>query len=256
VPSPKDDQRRALRGSETQVQLHLHDADRREALDTEVIRAVPRLRDLGAVQLDWRSPLQHSVLPDAKPFAEYRNRQMLQALQLDELWPKLDAYWPSPGPSWDALAVARRADQQAAGYILVEAKAHPEEFRDPGGGTAAKGDGLTRILDQLRATRAHYDVPETPEVEEVWRGDMYQSANRYAFLRFFRACAGDGVETFLLNLYFCNDTTYKPTARAEWGPALAQAEAELGVAGVTIEHAARGYLESGTYEELVAATGG
>jgi hypothetical protein len=134
------------------------------------------------------------------------------------------------------------------------------QFRDTGGGSAAKGDRLTRIEDRLRETRQWLRVEESSQIAERWIGDLYQSANRFATLRFFRSHLNPPADAWLLNLYFLNDRTHKSSKRAttreKWEAELPRAEADLGLKGKPIAHSGRAFVDAGTYEELVAATGG
>jgi hypothetical protein len=153
------------------------------------------------------------------------------------------------------IALARDGDGDVVGPVLVEAKAYPGEFRDTGGGTAAEGERLKRIRQRLQETRAWLDVPESPDRARIWLGELYQSANRFACLRFFRAVLQPEVPAWLLNIYFVNDPTYRPTPRMDWEKALGVAESDLGLAR-SVAHSGRAFLEGRPRQELVDATGG
>ena len=139
--------------------------------------------------------------------------------------------------------------------MLVEAKAYPEEFRDPGGGTAAEGDRRERIVVRLRETRSWLGVPQDPTLETTWLGELYQSANRFACLHWFRAVLAPETPAWLLNLYFIDDPTYRATSRAAWERVLPVAEADLGLTGPVL-HSGRVFLDGCARRELVEATGG
>jgi hypothetical protein len=166
VASPKDECGRALRGSQCQVQLYVNSPLRRGKLNAVVLSALPDLQERGTEVLDWRSPLRQPLFSDDTPFHEYRDAKMLRALDLGELRSQLSSYWPSPSPSWDALAIARDSCGQAVGYLLVEAKSYPEEFRDRGGGTHANDESLSRIAQRLRETREWLGVEKSPQLGE------------------------------------------------------------------------------------------
>jgi hypothetical protein len=113
-----------------------------------------------------------------------------------------------------------------------------------------------KATQRLRETREWLGVEESPQLGERWLGELYQSANRYAFLRFFRVVAEPRVAAWLLNLYFTDDVTHRPTPRARWDKELPRAERDLGLSGIAVKHSGRALLPGGSYEELVAATDG
>ena len=149
--------------------------------------------------------------------------------------------------------------------MLVEAKSYPAEFRDVGGGTAAEDSRRDLIARRLAETRQWLGVDENVPVAERWLGDYYQSANRFATLRFFRAFTVNNwkeqpTDAWLVNVYFVDDQSHvdakRATSRAVWDTKIAEAEEELGLAGKPVPHSGRVFLKAGNYEELVAATGG
>jgi hypothetical protein len=66
--------------------------------------------------------------------------------------------------------------------------------------------------------------------------------------------------TWLLNLYFVNDTTHSneklATSQQQWENEWPGAERDLGLEGKHVPHSGRAYAEAGTYDELLAGTGG
>lgn len=61
-----------------------------------------------------------------------------------------------------------------------------------------------------------------------WKGPLYQSANRIAYLYFLREILQ--VEAWLVNAYFTDDHSIStPTSRAEWQGKLADVKKSLGV---------------------------
>ncbi len=63
-----------------------------------------------------------------------------------ELEDALAHYWPTRGPHWDALAVARDADGHELGVVLVGAKSWPGEVRSR---TTASEASRKRIAERL-----------------------------------------------------------------------------------------------------------
>jgi hypothetical protein len=236
------------------MQLYANPPSRQRQIEAAALNELPTLRAAGAVKLDWRSPVAGSP----KPFGEFRDGKVLDAVHHSYLRDGWKAYWPQRAQTWDGLAVALDADGQPIGPVLVEAKSYPGELRPKSGRSMAGGERLTLIKQRLAETRAWLGVPERREVVKHWEGDLYQSANRYAVLRFFRDVVG--IPAWLLNVYFVDDATHtarsRATSKAAWKPVLRQAEADLGLDGIRVEHAGRAFLPAGRYDELVAATGG
>ncbi len=237
------------------MQLYVNVPARRVDLDQAVLDALPSLKAAGAVALKWQSPLWQPLFRDDKPFHEYRDGKMLRAIGRPDLHPELREYWPTRGPTWDAIALACNEAGKTLGPVVLEAKAYPGEFRDTGGGTAAKGDRRELIERRLRETRFWLDIPETAERAETWLGELYQSANRFACLHWFHEVLIPEASAWQLNLYFVDDTTYRPTPRAKWKEALPVAEADLGLKGPVL-HSGHAFLDGRPRQELVDATGG
>ncbi len=213
-----------------------------------------------AVRLDWRSPLCEPLFTSDNAFHEYKDGKVFDAIDHPALRPRWSEYWPQRSQTWDAIAVAYGATDAPLGPVLIEAKSHPNEFWPKSGGSKAGEDSIGRIHDRLRQTRKWLGVEESPDVVEQWEGRLYQSANRFATLRFFQEFVDPPVPAWLLNLYFLNDTTHTnpklATSRAQWDEKLPKAEEVLGLGDKEVPHSGRAFLEAGTYEELVAVTGG
>src|SRR5258706_9106146 len=96
-----DEHGRAYKQSQLQMQLYVN--RRQPALTGAVLDALPSLSELRP-SLTWVSPLE------AQKFAEYYDGDFLAAVDRPDLAGSLADYWPSGGPHWDALAVARDAD--------------------------------------------------------------------------------------------------------------------------------------------------
>jgi len=110
-------------------------------LDAEII---PKLD--GAKSILWKSPLT------SDQFAEYRDNNFLNVLELSHLSDRLEAFWPRRGPQWDALAKTDRND-----VLLIEAKAHIAELRSPA--SAASAISLEKILTSLGEAATAYGAP-------------------------------------------------------------------------------------------------
>lgn len=166
--------------------------------------------------IDWVSPLARDN------YAEYRDDQFLNALQLRHLVPQLVGnFWPRGGPCWDALAIVRSStDPTHHGILLVEAKSHLEEVY--GTGCQAGPHSLPRILQALSQTATAANTLATP----AWTARLYQTANRLAHLHFFREMAR--LPAWLVDISFINDP-YKPTTRAQWEAFLPSVWKELGI---------------------------
>jgi hypothetical protein len=126
------------------------------------------------------------------------------------------------------------------------ARCGPRRLRRRGRASASRGQELSRA--------------KTSDVARRWLGPLYQSANRFATLRFFRSFCDPPVDAWLRNLYFVNDTTHSneklATSQQQWENELPGAERDLGLEGKHVPHSGRAYAEAGTYDELLAATGG
>jgi hypothetical protein len=242
------------------MQLYVNAPDRRAVLDEKMLTALPSLEGAGTTTLSWRSPLQQPLFATDHPFHEYRDGKVFDAVGRPDLRAKWAEYWPGRSQRWDGLAVARDASGAVVGPVLVEAKSYLAEFRPTSGGTRAEGDRLELIERRLRETRKWLEVAETSDVARRWLGPLYQSANRFATLCFFRSFCDPPVDAWLLNLYFVNDTTHSneklATSQQQWENELPGAERDLGLEGKHVPHSGRAYAEAGTYDELLAATGG
>jgi hypothetical protein len=59
-----------------------------------------------------------------------------------------------------------------------------------------------------------------------WKGPLYQSANRLAYLYFFREILQ--IEAWLVNVYFTDDP-HSPTSRATWQRGICDVKKSLGI---------------------------
>lgn len=235
MASRTDEHGRAYKKSQLQMQLWAN--RRRAALTTAVLDALPTLAALNP-HLTWVSPVE------GERFAEYHDSDFLFAIERFDLLDELAAYWPSGGPHWDALAVARSLDGRYLGPVLVEAKSYPAEMRSRL--AASDPDSRRRILERLADTRTWLGVPE--QHAEAWTDRYYQLANRLAHLRWFRDVLGE--TAWLANIYFLADPGH-PMTRAQWETALDNAEHEMGLTGVSLPDHGRVFVRAGTRDELL-----
>ena len=167
-------------------------------------------------------------------YQEFQDGAFLKAVGQDALTPDLAEFWPSRGPVWDGLAVVR-GPGDAAGVVLVEAKAHASELR--GGGSKAESPASqAKIASALHRTQERLEVPTDTD----WADSAYyQHANRLAHALWLRQ---HGVPTWFVHLLFLDDHSHMATSRAEWEPALAAAERALGIDGIDIPWAGHVFL--------------
>jgi hypothetical protein len=161
--------------------------------------------------IQWLSPLK------ADDYAEYRDQQFLDRLDITLEKVSLNSFWPRRGPQWDGLAKTDRGD-----LILVEAKSHiPELVTDP---TGAKGTSLTKIRKSLAEVK--WDLRSGAYAD--WATCFYQYTNRLAHLYLLREL--NALPAYLLFLYFINDEEQKgPSSQAQWEGAIELLEALLDV---------------------------
>lgn len=198
-----------------QVQLYVNEPHLREVLEGALLRELD-LRSLRP-SFEWASPLQ------ARRYAEFNDAAFLRAVGLDELVPELFSFWPRGGPHWDALARMTLVDG-TTGVLLVEAKSYPKELRDKKGCGATSEQSREQIREALLRTQKwlSVDVPV-----DVWMGPLYQTANRFAFLRWLYERLGG--RAWLVHLLFTDDPTHVAASEDEWRRELRKAEVELGL---------------------------
>lgn len=221
-------------GSQLQTQLYVN--RRTEALD-EAIRS--EFAELAEAQIEWRSPLA------TERYAEYSDRSFLERLGLEAHAAKLRAFWPSGGPHWDGLAVFKLPQSERPGVILAEGKSYPEEFY--AGGCKAKPGSLSRTQIEKSLTWTQTQLGVRGKNAQDWCGPLYQSANRLAHLCWLHSLT---VRAWLVHLLFVDDP-HQPTTAAEWSSAVAQVNAELGLAEIEVKGAGHVRLPAGSREELI-----
>lgn len=203
----------AKAGSRLQTQRYVNEAPERinEAILASLVDGPP-----GGGKIWWTSPLV------SEDFAEYRDEQFLDALDLGHLTKELvGGFWPRQGPCWDGLAVVTSPDDpEYHGVLLVDAKSHVDEVF--GDGCDALSPSRETIRLALKRTADWLGVPGGPH----WEERLYQSANRMAHLYFLRKVMR--VPAWLVDVYFIDDP-YRPTSREAWDAFRPSLWGELGV---------------------------
>ena len=204
---------RASKGSQFHLQNLVNDYP--EYLNCLILSYSTSLRTYSASHPKWVSPLA------SDDYAEYQDRQFLEAIGFPKLSHKLADFWPRGGPVWDALAsVEGKSGSQ--GVILLEAKSHIGELANPGYACRATGKSLEQIKNALTIVKRELKVKRNAE----WLGEYYQYANRLAHL-YFLAILGQ-VPTWIVFLYFVGDVEQGgPSTTAEWGGPLGKAQQAL-----------------------------
>jgi len=171
----------------------------------------PILAATGATSIAWRSPLAED------DFAEYRDADFLDRVDLGRLTTDLADWWPVRGPQWDALGVTDRSD-----VLLVEAKAHVAEFCSTG---TAAGEQSRIKIEAALADCANALGAEAARA--AWSDVFYQLANRLAHLHFLR---GKGVPAWLVLVGFIGDREMEgPNCAEAWNAAYQVALHALGL---------------------------
>lgn len=225
---------RAYAGSQLQIQIFVnrHPAE----LSERLLEILPSLAERNP-RIRWVSPLE------SDGFEEYQDEAFVNAVGYGHVVESLNAFWPKGGPTWDALAVADLGgDEHSKGIVMVEAKSHPPEVY--GRGCRASRRSRARIEEALLETKRWLGVSEDAD----WTGPFYRSANRLAYLYFFRETIG--VPAWLANVYFVSDP-YLPTSIEEWRVALRQVKYEMGLTNITVPYAADVFLDAKDRRELV-----
>jgi len=162
------------------------------------------IASLSGREIQWTSPLEQ------EKFAEYRDAAVLENLGLQEFTKKLEKFWPKMGPQWDALG--KTSDGEA--FILVEAKANVPELVSFCG--AKDKESLNTIFASLAETQ-RWLTCRAPSID--WKCGFYQYANRLAHLYFLREKA-QIEDSYLVFLYFVEDSSHIRTSREAWNSAL------------------------------------
>jgi len=214
----------ASKGSQRQLQDFVNKTP--SVLNQPVFGAIASLPR--SASLRWVSPLKD------EGYREYCDAEFLNAVRQTALSFELQRFWPSGGPSWDALAIVNTAGP--SGVLLVEAKAHPDELESSCG--AKDQSSIRKIKAALDVTKSWLGVDESSD----WLTQYYQSANRLAHLYFLREIAK--VPAWLANVYFVDDGSHIPTRRVEWDERIAKVEKCLGLAGVSVPCTGKVFLSA------------
>lgn len=204
---------RALRGSRRRLQDYAnhHPSELSSAILQQLPSGLTRLR----ARIHWVSPLA------SDGYREYRDQAFLERVGLGDFAKDLSDFWPSYGPSWDALGIVDdELGKLKQGVVLVEAKSHIAEIY--GKGCLATLRSRAKIAVSLAQAR---DWCGTPAGED-WMGILYQYANRIAHLYFLREQLR--VPAWLVNLHFTNDPL-GPTDRSQWETEVASVKERLGL---------------------------
>lgn len=169
---------RAIGGSQTaSSRLSYWVNWRQAAFNDRILTAAPALAAWAPERVEWRSPLDS---------AEYQvfGDDLLPAVGLGALTPKLKAFWPGPLPVWDGVALLHGG---VPGLLLVQGNASPEQM------IARRGAFEPRHLARLR-----------PSVEEA---EGFMGARGAGWLD------GDGADLALrlTLLYWLNQIARVPT---------------------------------------------
>lgn len=214
----------AHKGSQRQLQDFVNDTP--SELNEGIFGAIASLPRSACVR--WVSPLKD------KKYQEYSDAEFLAAVRQTALSFELRRFWPSGGPSWDALAIVYAGGR--AGVLLVEAKAHPDELESSCG---AKDQISIRTINvALDATKSWLGVDASSD----WFTRYYQTANRLAHLYFLREIAK--VPAWLANVYFVEDISHKPTTRAAWDKEIGEVEKHLGLARISVPCVGKVFLSA------------
>ncbi len=136
--------------------------------------------------ISWKSPIKENN------YKEYRNN-FLKVLDFHN--DEISTFWPNPGPAWDGLATIK--NESSYGILLVEAKAHVSETK-----SSLKSESQTnRILIDKSLSEARLFFNSNEKFD--WTKDVYQIANRLAFLYFLNEQAK--IPTWLIFINFTED---------------------------------------------------
>ncbi|OFY98193.1 MAG: hypothetical protein A3K10_12745 [Bacteroidetes bacterium RIFCSPLOWO2_12_FULL_31_6] len=195
------------RGSLRQIQLLIN--KNQDQIDNIIKKEFP---ELAKDTIIWKSPKEN------EGFAEYRDNEFIDQLELDRKIIKLDEFWPTRGAQWDAFATTKDRN-----IILVEAKANIPEIVTPATSAGPKSKSL--IDKSLKETKEFLGIKNDID----WSGKFYQYTNRLAHLYFLRE--KHNKPAYLLNVYFIGDKTVNgPESIQEWKGALQVLYSYLGIA--------------------------
>ena len=193
----------ATRGSQRWLQIAVN---RHPLVIDAAIRSTGVARD---EKIEWRSPLE------SESFDEYRDDEFLRRLDVSLDEHSLGRFWPRRGPQWDGLA---RCGSQV---LLVEAKANIQELETACGAKSKRS--IKMIKQAFRETQEFLRI----HADKDWSSPYYQYANRLAHLYLLREL--NGLDAYLLFIYFLDDWTKKRISREEWRIAIRDVKNSLGL---------------------------
>ena len=161
--------------------------------------------------IEWLSPLA------SDDYAEYRDQDFLNLLDVTTPKTQLKDFWPRGGPQWDALGKA-----EDGSVFSVEAKSHIPEILSHLGAKSLVSREM--IHESLNRTKKYLNVGG----QHDWTSPFYQYANRIAHLYFLREM--NAVPAFVIFVYFINDDTMSgPKSREQWLGAIQLVKSYLGI---------------------------
>ena len=205
----KAEQSAAQHGSQRWLQIAVNRCP--EVINSAIVK---ELGLCSSEKIEWLSPLE------CDGFAEYRDEQFIERLNVSLNSQPLKDFWPRKGPQWDGLA--RTSNGR---LLLVEAKANIPEF-DTDPTKATSRDSLEKIKAALAKTKRFLGVTSKTD----WSQCFYQYTNRLAHLYLLRKL--NGLDAFLVFVYFVNDRTVRntdPVSQEGWEAAITLATKHLGI---------------------------
>ena len=196
----------ANRGSQKWLQVAVN--EKRDIINAAILNC---LAESKSQTISWVSPLK------ADEYAEYRDEEFLERLNIELTSRPLSSFWPRRGPQWDGLGRA-----QDGSVFLVEAKAHLSEIQSP---PSQAGDASRRWIEtSLKEVKSYLGV----ESDVDWSGLYYQYANRIAHLYLLREL--NNIPAYLIFLGFINDREMSgPIMEEEWHASICELETYLGL---------------------------
>ena len=160
----RSEQSAAQRGSQRWLQIAVNRCP--EIINSAIVN---ELGLCSSEKIEWLSPL------GSDGFAEYRDEEFIEHLNVSLNNRSLKDFWPRKGPQWDGLARTSSGRR-----LLLEAKANIPEFdTNP---TGATGTSLKKIKTALTETKEFLGVTS----ETDWFQCFYQYTNRLAHLYLLR----------------------------------------------------------------------
>jgi hypothetical protein len=204
-------------GSEWHLLRYL--GDHREYLTNEVLKLT------GGNSVRW---FDFHFSPVRAPLRDDRELVGLEFIDSPHVQDAWREFWPQSGNSqnWDAVGEVHYGDSKE--WLLVEAKAHLDEIRNPCKATSSSSRKKIKLA--LQSTSAAFG--NTAKSIDNWLDGYYQYTNRLAVLHFLMSVCSSPENAQLLFVYFVGDyreDTVCPQSEAEWAPFLEEMDACLGL---------------------------